>query len=141
MKYARDQMVQRGHAYAIVDEVDSILVDEARTPLIISGPIEDRSDLYNKVDEIMPQLSRGRFRASTRSSARSTFTESGTEKLEGLLRDAGLLKGETLYDIENVNIVHHVNYGAARAQDVPARTRTTSSATTKWSSSTSSPAA
>ncbi len=108
MKYARDQMVQRGHAYAIVDEVDSILVDEARTPLIISGPTEDRSDLYIKVDEIMLQIGEGDFDHDEKQRS-VTFTESGTEKLEGLLRDADILKGESLYDLENVNLVHHAN--------------------------------
>ncbi len=108
MKYSRDQMVQRGHAYAIVDEVDSILVDEARTPLIISGPTEDRSDLYMKVDEIMLQIGEGDFDHDEKQRS-VTFTESGTEKLENLLRDAGILKGESLYDLENVNVVHHAN--------------------------------
>jgi len=108
MKYSRDQMVQRGHAYAIVDEVDSILVDEARTPLIISGPTEDRSELYIAVDELMKQIGEGDFDHDEKQRS-ITFTESGTEKLEGLLRDAGLLKGEGLYDIENVNLVHHAN--------------------------------
>ncbi|HWA17431.1 MAG TPA: preprotein translocase subunit SecA [Devosia sp.] len=108
MKYARAQMVQRGHVYAIVDEVDSILVDEARTPLIISGPTEDRSDLYNKVNELMLQIGEGDFEHDEKQRS-ITFTESGTEKLEGLLRDAGLLKGESLYDLENVNLVHHAN--------------------------------
>ncbi|MEQ1900714.1 MAG: preprotein translocase subunit SecA [Devosia sp.] len=108
MKYARAQMSQRGHAYAIVDEVDSILVDEARTPLIISGPTEDRSDLYNKVNEIMLNIGEGDFDHDEKQRS-ITFTESGTEKLEGLLRDADLLKGEGLYDIENVILVHHAN--------------------------------
>jgi preprotein translocase subunit SecA len=108
MKYTRDQMVQRGHAYAIVDEVDSILVDEARTPLIISGPTEDRSDLYIKTDEIMKQIGEGDFDHDEKQRS-VTFTESGTEKLENLFRDAGLLKGEGMYDIENVNLVHHAN--------------------------------
>jgi preprotein translocase subunit SecA len=108
MKYSRDQMAQRGHAYAIVDEVDSILVDEARTPLIISGPTEDRSDLYMKVDEIMLLIGEGDFDHDEKQRS-VTFTESGTEKLEQLFRDAGLLKGENLYDLENVNLVHHAN--------------------------------
>ena len=108
MKYSRDQMAQRGHAYAIVDEVDSILIDEARTPLIISGPTEDRSDLYIKVDEIMKQIGDGDFDHDEKQRS-VVFTESGTEKLEGLLRDAGLMKGESLYDLENVNLVHHAN--------------------------------
>jgi preprotein translocase subunit SecA len=81
MKYDRAEMVQRGHNYAIVDEVDSILVDEARTPLIISGPLDDRSDLYNSIDTLIPKLPSPTITRSTRSSARC-FTESGTEKLE-----------------------------------------------------------
>jgi preprotein translocase subunit SecA len=108
MKFSREQMVQRGHAFAIVDEVDSILIDEARTPLIISGPTEDRSDLYMKVDELMKHIGEGDFDHDEKQRS-VTFTESGTEKLEGLFRDADLLRGEDLYDIENVNLVHHAN--------------------------------
>jgi preprotein translocase subunit SecA len=108
MKYDRVQMVQRGHNYAIVDEVDSILVDEARTPLIISGPLEDRSEMYNTVDAFMLQLNAEDFEIDEKQRT-SIFTEVGTEKLENLLRAAGHLKGESLYDIENVAIVHHVN--------------------------------
>ncbi|APH73920.1 preprotein translocase subunit SecA [Aquibium oceanicum] len=108
MKYERAQMVQRGHNYAIVDEVDSILIDEARTPLIISGPLEDRSDLYNQIDTFIPLLSDPDFEVDEKQRT-ATFTEEGTEKLENLLRDAGLLKGASLYDVENVSIVHHVN--------------------------------
>lgn len=108
MKYERDQMVQRGHSYAIVDEVDSILVDEARTPLIISGPLEDRSDMYNTIDAYMLKLGPEDYEIDEKQKT-SIFTEDGTEKLENLLRDAGLLKGESLYDVENVAIVHHVN--------------------------------
>lgn len=108
MKYERAQMVQRGHNYAIVDEVDSILVDEARTPLIISGPLEDRSEMYNTIDAFMLQLSPADYEIDEKQKT-SIFTEEGTEKLENLLRAAGLLKGESLYDVENVAIVHHVN--------------------------------
>ncbi|CAN7640911.1 preprotein translocase subunit SecA [Mesorhizobium sp. LjNodule214] len=108
MKYERAQMVQRGHSYAIVDEVDSILVDEARTPLIISGPLEDRSEMYNTIDAFMLQLGPADYEIDEKQKT-SIFTEDGTEKLENLLRDAGLLKGESLYDVENVAIVHHVN--------------------------------
>jgi preprotein translocase subunit SecA len=108
MKYDRAQMVQRGHNYAIVDEVDSILIDEARTPLIISGPLEDRSELYNSVDTFIPQLEAADYEIDEKQRT-ATFTEEGTEKIEGLLREAGLLKGESLYDIENVAIVHHIN--------------------------------
>ncbi|CAG0998581.1 Protein translocase subunit SecA [Rhizobiaceae bacterium] len=108
MKYERAQMVQRGHNYAIVDEVDSILVDEARTPLIISGPLEDRSDMYNTVDRFMGALVASDYEIDEKQRT-ATFTEEGTEKLENLLRQNGLLKGEHLYDVENVAMVHHVN--------------------------------
>ncbi|MER9341355.1 preprotein translocase subunit SecA [Mesorhizobium sp. M0601] len=108
MKYERAQMVQRGHSYAIVDEVDSILVDEARTPLIISGPLEDRSEMYNTIDTFIIQLQPQDYEIDEKQKT-SIFTEEGTEKLENMLRDAGLLKGEALYDVENVAIVHHVN--------------------------------
>ncbi|RWM20530.1 preprotein translocase subunit SecA [Mesorhizobium sp.] len=108
MKYERSQMVQRGHAYAIVDEVDSILVDEARTPLIISGPLEDRSEMYNTIDAFMLKLGPADYEVDEKQKT-TIFTEDGTERLENMLRDAGLLKGESLYDVENVAIVHHVN--------------------------------
>ncbi|MCD2182262.1 preprotein translocase subunit SecA [Rhizobium sp. TRM96647] len=108
MKYDRGQMVQRGHFYAIVDEVDSILVDEARTPLIISGPLDDRSDLYITIDAFIPMLSEEDYEIDEKQRS-ANFSEVGTEKLENLLREAGLLKGESLYDVENVAIVHHIN--------------------------------
>jgi len=108
MKYERGQMVQRGHFFAIVDEVDSILVDEARTPLIISGPLDDRSDLYTKVDAFIPMLDEADYEIDEKQRS-ANFSEVGTEKLENLLREAGLLKGESLYDVENVAIVHHIN--------------------------------
>ena len=108
MKYERAQMVQRGHNYAIVDEVDSILVDEARTPLIISGPLEDRSEMYNTVDRFILQLQPADYEIDEKQRT-ATFTEEGTEKVENLLSAAGLLKGDHLYDVENVAMVHHVN--------------------------------
>ena len=108
MKYERAQMVQRGHNFAIVDEVDSILVDEARTPLIISGPLDDRSDLYNTIDAFIPLLTPEDYEIDEKQRS-ANFSEVGTEKLENLLREAGLLKGESLYDVENVAIVHHIN--------------------------------
>jgi preprotein translocase subunit SecA len=108
MKYERSQMVQRGHNYAIVDEVDSILVDEARTPLIISGPLEDRSEMYNTIDAFILRLEPADYEVDEKQRT-AIFTEDGTEKLENLLRAAGHLKGESLYDVENVAIVHHVN--------------------------------
>jgi preprotein translocase subunit SecA len=108
MKYRMEDMVQRGHTYAIVDEVDSILVDEARTPLIISGPLDDRSDFYNTIDAFIPKLDKTDYEVDEKQRAVS-LTEAGMEKLEQRLRDAGLLKGDHLYDVENVSTVHHVN--------------------------------
>src|SRR5690606_38253081 len=108
MKYERAQMVQRGHNYAIVDEVDSILIDEARTPLIISGPLEDRSELYAAIDTFIPQLEPADYEVDEKQRT-AIFTEEGTEKMENLLREGGHLRGASLYDIENVAIVHHVN--------------------------------
>jgi preprotein translocase subunit SecA len=108
MKYRLEDMVQRGHSYAIVDEVDSILIDEARTPLIISGPLDDRSDFYNTIDTFFPKLDKTDYDVDEKQRT-VTLTEAGMEKLETLLRDAGQLKGESLYDVENVSVVHHVN--------------------------------
>jgi preprotein translocase subunit SecA len=109
MKYRLEDMVQRGHYYAIVDEVDSILIDEARTPLIISGPLDDRSDFYNTIDTFMPKLEKKVDYEVDEKQRTVTLTEGGMEKIETLLRDAGQLKGESLYDVENVSVVHHVN--------------------------------
>src|SRR6186713_667583 len=108
MKYRLEDMVQRGHVYAIVDEVDSILVDEARTPLIISGPLDDRSDFYNTIDGFLPKLDKTDYDVDEKQRT-VTLTEAGMEKIETLLRDAGQLKGESLYDVENVSVVHHIN--------------------------------
>src|SRR5882724_5707259 len=107
MKYRLEDMVQRGHFYAIVDEVDSILIDEARTPLIISGPLDDRSEFYNTIDTFFPQLDKTDYEVDEKQRTAS-FTEAGMEKIETLLRDAGLLKGDSLYDVENVSVVHHI---------------------------------
>src|SRR5450830_511927 len=101
MKYRMEDMVQRGHIYAIVDEVDSILIDEARTPLIISGPLDDRSEFYNTIDTFLPKLDKTDYDVDEKQRT-VTLTEAGMEKIETLLRDAGQLKGESLYDIENV---------------------------------------
>src|SRR6202521_2280339 len=108
MKYELPQMVQRGHQYAIVDEVDSILVDEARTPLIISGPLDDRSDFYNTIDAFIPKLEKPDYEIDEKQRT-VTMTEQGTEKMERILREAGQLKSDSLYDVENVSVVHHVN--------------------------------
>lgn len=108
MKYELGQMVQRGHNFAIVDEVDSILVDEARTPLIISGPLDDRSDLYNSIDLLLPKLAKGDYEVDEKQRAVS-LTEQGNEHIEELLAEAGLLKEGSLYDGVNATLVHHVN--------------------------------
>ncbi|WP_316862836.1 preprotein translocase subunit SecA [uncultured Cohaesibacter sp.] len=119
MKYDLDQMVQRGHNFSIVDEVDSILVDEARTPLIISGPLDDRSEMYNTIDTFIPRLSPEHYEVDEKQKT-ATFTEEGTEFVEKLLTEADMLQGESLYDIENVTIVHHLNQ-ALRAHTLFAR--------------------
>ncbi len=108
MKMRTDDMVQRPHYFAIVDEVDSILIDEARTPLIISGPVEDRSDLYIAVDALIPKLEKADFELDEKQKQVS-LTESGNEHIEQMAQEAHLLKSGSLYDIENVTIVHHVN--------------------------------
>jgi preprotein translocase subunit SecA len=108
MKYELGQMVQRGHHFAIVDEVDSILVDEARTPLIISGPLDDRSELYNSIDAVIPKLEKQHYDLDEKQRAVS-LTEAGNERIEELLAEAGLLKEGSLYDAANATLVHHVN--------------------------------
>ncbi|MDX6750344.1 preprotein translocase subunit SecA [Geminicoccaceae bacterium 1502E] len=107
MRHSLEQMVQRGHHFAIVDEVDSILVDEARTPLIISGPTDDGSELYRAVDQLIPRLVEGDWEKDEKQRSVS-LTEQGVEHVQKLLEEAGLLKAPDLYDIENVTLVHHV---------------------------------
>ena len=133
MKMRAPEMVQRGHQYAIVDEVDSILIDEARTPLIISGPVEDRADLYIAIDELLKglvaehdkierELQVGHSKEELKELLKTrglleldekqrqvSFTEAGNERLEELLKEKDLLKGGSLYDIESVTVVHHAN--------------------------------
>jgi preprotein translocase subunit SecA len=133
MKMRSADMVQRGHYYSIVDEVDSILIDEARTPLIISGPVEDRAELYNAVDELMKvlvaehdKIEKPLAKAHSKEELKEllktqglldldekqrqvALTETGNEYIEQQLTQRGLLKGDSLYDIENVTVVHHVN--------------------------------
>jgi preprotein translocase subunit SecA len=108
MKYRLEDMVQRGHIYAIVDEVDSILIDEARTPLIISGPLEDRSDFYNTIDAFILKLDKADYEMDEKQRT-VNLTEVGMERMERMLKEAGLLKSDSLYDVENVSTVHHVN--------------------------------
>ncbi|HKX78222.1 MAG TPA: preprotein translocase subunit SecA [Novosphingobium sp.] len=108
MKHERSQMVQRPFNYAIVDEVDSILIDEARTPLIISGPTDDKSDLYIAVDAIVKRLVEEDYEKDEKSKNIS-LTEDGVEKAERMLETEGLLIGSNLYDIENTQVVHHLD--------------------------------
>jgi preprotein translocase subunit SecA len=130
MKHSTSEMVQfggrprelAGHAYAIVDEVDSILIDEARTPLIISGPVEDRSDLYVAVDKVIPQLGEDAYELDEKMRS-VTLTEEGNERVEQILLEMGILKeGTSIYDIDNVALVHHVN-SALRAHKMHLRDR------------------
>ena len=108
MKFDLDEMAQREFNYAIVDEVDSILIDEARTPLIISGPTENASDLYHAVDKLIPMLEPSDYEKDEKARAAS-YTDSGTEKLEKILAEEGLLESGSLYDIANISLVHHSN--------------------------------
>ncbi|MBZ4689514.1 MAG: Protein translocase subunit secA [Cereibacter sp.] len=111
MKGSIEEMSQRGHFFAIVDEVDSILIDEARTPLIISGPSQDRSDLYQKVDLLIPELVPEHFKLDEKT-RNVTFTEEGNEFVERRLSEIGLLpEGQSLYDPESTTLVHHVTQG------------------------------
>ncbi len=108
MKYSLAEMTQRGHAFAIVDEVDSILVDEARTPLVISGPLDDRSDLYITIDKFIPELTEDDYEIDEKTRS-VNLSEEGNEHIEALLQAAGLLEQDTsIYDIHNVTLVHHV---------------------------------
>ena len=122
-KYRIEDMVQRGHNFAIVDEVDSILIDEARTPLIISGPAEDRSELYTAIDKVIPELSEEHFEVDEKLRA-ATLTEEGNEFMEERLQAHAILpEGQSLYDPGSVSQVHHVNQALQGAQAVPARPR------------------
>ena len=111
MKPSMDQIAQKHHYFAIVDEVDSILVDEARTPLIISGPAQDRSELYIKIDKLIPTLEEMHFTIDEKS-RNVTFTDEGNDFLELQLRERDLLpENQSLYDPESTTVVHHVNQG------------------------------
>jgi preprotein translocase subunit SecA len=108
MKYERSQMVQRPFNFGIVDEVDSILIDEARTPLIISGPTEDKSELYIKLDQVVKEMPSDDYEYDEKDK-RVLLTEDGTETMERLLETQGLLEGSNLYDYANTQVVHHLN--------------------------------
>jgi preprotein translocase subunit SecA len=121
MKYRLEDMVQREFLYGIVDEVDSILIDEARTPLIISGPAEDSSDLYRRVDEVVKELVKDPETYDKDEKFKTvSLTEPGSERVEDMLRDAGVLTEGNLYDIFNVSVVHHVQQ-SVRAHTLFAR--------------------
>ena len=108
MKFSREEMVQRDFNFAIVDEVDSILIDEARTPLIISGAAEDSSEKYISVNKIIPHLTEADYEKDEKQRT-VTLTEAGMEHVEQLLKEVGLIKEGGLYDVANVSLVHHVN--------------------------------
>ena len=108
MKFEINQMVQRSFNFAIIDEVDSILIDEARTPLIISGPTEDNSELYNTVNNLIPKLKDEDMEIDEKAKS-VTLTEKGNENVEKILRESSLIKDQNLYDPSNINVVHHIN--------------------------------
>ena len=108
MKFSLDEMVQREFNFAIVDEVDSILIDEARTPLIISGPTEESTEMYMQVDKLIPKLVEDDYEKDEKQRS-VTLTEQGSQHIEQLLEEAGLLQDGNLYDVQNISLVHHVN--------------------------------
>ena len=108
MKYSFEEMVQRPFNFAIVDEVDSILIDEARTPLIISGQAEDSSSLYKEIDKLIPMMSSEDFDLDEKQRS-CTLTDKGTEKIEEILQREAIIKEGSLYDIKNINLLHHIN--------------------------------
>ena len=110
MKFRVDELVQREFFYAIVDEVDSILIDEARTPLIISGRADDSSDLYRSVDVLIPKLAKSDYDMDEKQRT-INLTDEGVEKMEGLLKEAGIITQGDLYDVHNVHVVHHLQQG------------------------------
>ena len=119
MKYSLDDMSQRGHVFCIIDEIDSILIDEARTPLIISGPTDDKSEFYRIIDTIIPLIDEDGYDVDEKAKS-ATFNEAGMEQIEGILMERGMLEGESLYDVENVTVVHHINQ-ALRAHKIYVR--------------------
>ena len=122
MKHSLEEMVQRGQAFAIVDEVDSILIDEARTPLIISGPLEDRASLYLEIDALIPKLTEDDYEIDEKTRA-VNLTEQGNETIEVLLKETGHLSpDDSIYDIHNISLIHHVT-NALRAHKVFAKDR------------------
>ena len=140
MKYRLEDMVQRGHIYAIVDEVDSILIDEARTPLIISGPLDDRSDFYNTIDAFIPKLDKADYEVDEKQRT-VTLTEAGMEKMEQMLRDGRSAQGRIRSTTSRTSRSCTTSTRRCARTSCSSATRTTSCATARSSSSTSSPAA
>ena len=108
MKYSEKSLVQKPHNFAIVDEVDNILIDEARTPLIISGPTEDTSDLYVKINQFIPELKKEDYEKDEKSKS-VNLTDKGVEKMEKTLTEKKILKNNNLFDSDNMVLVHHIN--------------------------------
>ena len=108
LRVKKENMVQRGHYFSIVDEVDSILIDESRTPLVISGAVEDKTSLYNSVNKIIPFLDKDDFEIDEKSKT-ANLTDNGNDKAEKILKERGIIKEGNLYEIANVSIVHHIN--------------------------------
>ena len=108
MKYSKDALVQKKHNFAIIDEVDNILIDEARTPLIISGPTEDTSSLYLEINQFIPQLNNDDFEKDEKAK-NVNLTDKGVEKIEKILEEKKLLKNKNLFDSENILLLHHIN--------------------------------
>src|SRR3546814_6912683 len=114
MKFRLEDMVQRDFNYAIVDEVDSILIDEARTPLIISGPADDGSALYLQVDRLIPMLQPEHYEKEEKQRT-VTLTDAGAQEIEKLLGEAGILKDGGLDELQKITMVHHANQEIGRA--------------------------
>ena len=108
MRFSKNEMVQRGHYYAIVDEIDSCLIDEARTPLIISGSAEDKTNQYYSINKLVKNLNQGDFEIDEKD-RNILLTNKGIDHIEKILLNAGILKNNNFYDPENLHLVHHVN--------------------------------
>ena len=108
MKYDMNDMVQREHNYCIVDEVDSILIDESRTPLIISGKIEDKTNLYSVANDLIKFLNKDEFELDEKNK-NAILTDRGIDKIEKLSTQKGILKNNNFYDPQNLSLVHHIN--------------------------------
>ena len=131
MKYRLEDMVQRGHIYAIVDEVDSILIDEARTPLIISGPLDDRSEFYNTIDTYIPRLEKADYEVDEKQRT-VTLTEAGMEKMEQTLRGQRSAQGRTRSTTSRTSRPCTTSTRRCGRTSCSSATRTTSCATARW---------